>query len=372
MAQLVPCTSAADVAAALERGRRAGIHVVPRGGGHCFAGRSSTDGIVLDMRPMRSVSLAPSGTVNVGAGAPLGEVYAALHGRGLTLPLGCGPTVGIAGLTLGGGLGLLGRRYGLTCDRLIGATAVLADGSIVDCSAEREPDLFWALRGAGGGQFGVVTSLRFEPVPEPVVTGFEYTWPSGDAAEVVAAWQRWAPDAPAELTANLTISPAGVRMFGAGSLVDEFPGPPPATRTSTPVPFSELKQSLGEPVYRKSEFFRQPLPEHVITELLTDVKGKLNFTAMGGAYNRVPADATAFAHRSERFLLEHVSLTDPQWPQRSWEIAHPHASGGVYPNFPDPDLTDWAHAYHGTNYDRLARIKKAYDPDRLFHFPQSL
>ncbi len=217
---VVRCASADDVASTLAFARRSGLHVAPRGGGHCFAGRSSTDGIVLDLRALRSVSVSTTGVATIGAGACLAEVYDALHEHGLTLPAGCGPTVGIAGLTLGGGLGILGRRYGLTSDRLLAAQVVLADGRIVRCDKDCSPDLFWALRGAGGGQFGVVTSLVFATVPAPEATRFVLTWPADDAAAVVAAWQEWAPDAPDEMSANLKISVAAdgrlsAILFGA-------------------------------------------------------------------------------------------------------------------------------------------------------------
>src|SRR6266487_1974481 len=147
------CASVDDVVRALAYARESGLHVVPRGGGHCFAGRSSTNGLVLDLTPLNAVSVVADGRATIGAGARLADVYQGLHQHGLTIPAGCGPTVGIAGLTLGGGLGLLGRRYGLTCDRLVAATLVLADGRVVTCDEDREADLFWALRGAGGGQF---------------------------------------------------------------------------------------------------------------------------------------------------------------------------------------------------------------------------
>jgi FAD/FMN-containing dehydrogenase len=156
---VIRCGSVADVALGIGYARDTGIAIVPRGGGHCFAGPSSTDGIVLDLAGLDSISVADDGLATIGAGACLARVYAALHVHGRTIPAGCGATVGIAGLTLGGGIGLLGRKHGLTCDRLVGARVVLADGRIVDCDADREPELFWALRGAGGGQFGVVTSL---------------------------------------------------------------------------------------------------------------------------------------------------------------------------------------------------------------------
>ncbi|HWD83037.1 MAG TPA: FAD-binding oxidoreductase, partial [Kribbella sp.] len=219
------CTTPEDVAEALAYARSQGLQVVPRGGGHCFAGRSSTTGVQLDLSPMSSVSVQDA-RATIGAGARLASVYRELHEYGLTLPAGCGPTVGIVGLTLGGGLGLLGRKYGLTCDRLVGATVVLADGNVVECDAERAADLFWALRGAGGGQFGVVTSLVYDAVPSPTATRFRVTWPRSRAADVIDAWQTWAPDAPDGITASLSVTADGVEVFGA-ALVPFDPSPLP-------------------------------------------------------------------------------------------------------------------------------------------------
>src|SRR4051795_2388628 len=151
---VVRCASAADVVAALRAAEAAGLAVAVRSGGHCFAGRSSSDGGIIDVTPLNAVTVE-SGRVTVGAGTRLGELYDALDRHGVTLPAGCGPTVGIAGLTLGGGLGILGRTYGLTCDSLRAAEVVLADGRVVTCDERREPDLFWALRGGGNGTLGV-------------------------------------------------------------------------------------------------------------------------------------------------------------------------------------------------------------------------
>jgi FAD/FMN-containing dehydrogenase len=418
---VVRCASADDVARTLGFARRSGLHAVPRGGGHCFAGRSSTEGIVLDLTPLRAVSVSAGGVATIGSGARLGEVYDALHEHGLTLPAGCGPAVGITGLALGGGLGILGRKYGLTCDRLRAAQVVLSDGRIVDCDERCEPELFWALRGAGGGQFGVVTSLVFDTVAAPEATRFELAWPPADAAAVVAAWQQWAPGAPDELTASLKLAAAGadrpvrVIVFGAmlgtktetAALLGELAGlagAQPASMNLASLPYRDLKRSLAGvgspepaspglagPVISKSEFFRRAVPDRALTELL-DTFGQdraagqhreLNFTPMGGAYNRVPAEATAFAHRGERFLLEHVAAqsahgprTMPdvvtRWVQRSWATVHAWGSGRVYPNFPDPDLADPAEAYHGGNHARLVQVKRTYDPQRLLHFHQSL
>ena len=401
---VVVCRSVPDVVGALAYATATGHRIAPRGGGHCFAGRSSTDGIVLDLSGLDGISVADDRVATIGAGARLGQVYTVLHAFGRTLPAGCGPTVGITGLTLGGGIGLLGRQHGLTCDRLVGAQVVLPDGSVVDCDDDREPELFWALRGAGGGQFGVVTSLRFDTVPEPMTTRIEAHWPEIDLEELVAAWQAWAPDAPDELTVNLTLeaepgAPVQATLFGAATLeegparelLQEFTdraGVAPAIELRTGLPYHHLKHTfagldpreLPERTVRiRSEFFSQAMSDRTLESLLTQLgdprtmgRRQLTFTAMGGAYNRVAEDATAFAHRSERFLLEHIADAADPWVDRSWATAHADGSGRVYPNFPDPALGDWAAAYHAGNYPRLAAVKNAYDPRRFFDFPQAI
>lgn len=394
---VVRCRSVADVACVMTYAAATGDRVAPRGGGHCFAGRSSTDGIVLDLSGLDGISVAADRVATIGAAARLGEVYAALHTYGRTLPAGCGPTVGIAGLTLGGGIGLIGRKHGLTCDRLVGAQVVLADGSVVECDHNHEPDLFWALRGAGGGQFGVVTSLRFDTVAEPMTTRIEAQWSDTALEDVVAAWQAWAPDAPDELTVNLTLvsepgAPVQATLFGAATLneartrelLQEFTDRAIGLRPG--LPYHQLKQTFVDPrgvpehaLRIRSEFFSHSMARGTLASLLAQLgeprsagSRQLTFTAMGGAYNRVAEDATAFAHRSERFLLEHIADATDQWVDRSWAIAHTDGSGRVYPNFPDPALDDWAVAYHAGNHPRLAAIKKAYDPHRFFDFPQAI
>jgi FAD binding domain/Berberine and berberine like len=403
---VVSCASTRDVTRTLAFARHSGTHVVPRGGGHCFAGRSSTAGLVLDLSRLDAVTVRPDGSARIGAGARLAQVYDGLHRSRRTVPAGCGPTVGIAGLTLGGGLGLLGRLHGLTCDALLSAQVVLADGRVVDCDLDREPELFWALRGAGGGQFGVVTSLLFATVAEPRATRFELRWPEAAAVDVVAGWQGWAPEAPDDVTANLSLvaepgRPLGVVVFGAAlrraksaivlleSLADRM-GVRPEIRHHV-LTWRDLKRSFAGQespgqkspsavlTVSRSEFFSRPMPAPAVVRLIDEFtsgaapgRRELNFTAMGGAYNRVPADATAFVHRSERFLLDHVGHDGDPWLDRSWALAHALASGRVYPNFPDPDLDDWASAYHGGNAERLRAVKGGYDPERLFRFPQAI
>jgi len=400
-AAVVSCASTRDVTRTLAFARHSGTHVVPRGGGHCFAGRSSTTGLVLDLSRLDSVTVQSGGRARIGAGARLAHVYDGLHRAGRTLPAGCGPTVGIAGLTLGGGLGLLGRRHGLTCDALLSAQVVLTDGRVVDCDPDREPELFWALRGAGGGQFGVVTSLVFAAVAEPRATRFEGRWPPAAAAAVIAGWQDWAPGAPDDVTANLSVvaepgRPLRVVVSGAVqrpaepaiALLERLAvrvGAAPEIRYQV-LTWRDLKRSFAAQesggamrTVSRSEFFSRPLPRPAVAALIHELtsgtvpgRRELNFTAMGGAYNRVPADATAFVHRGERFLLEHAARDGDQWLGRSWALAHAFASGRVYPNFPDPDLDDWAAAYHGGNAERLRAVKRGYDPDRLFRFPQAI
>jgi FAD/FMN-containing dehydrogenase len=399
---VVLCRSVSDVVDAVTYAAATGNRIAPRGGGHCFAGRSSTDGIVLDMSGLDGISVADGGVATIGAGACLGQVYAALHAYGRTLPAGCGPTVGITGLTLGGGIGLLGRKHGLTCDRLVGAQVVLANGTVVDCDHDHEPDLFWALRGAGGGQFGVVTSLRFDTVPEPMTTRIEARWSDIALEQLVSAWQAWAPDAPDELIANLTLvsepgEPVQATLFGASTLEEgstrellqeliDGAGAAPTIELRSGLPYHHLKSTFADPrdvperaLRIRSEFFSHSMAHGTLASLLTQLgdpgtigRREITFTAMGGAYNRVAEAATAFAHRSERFLLEHIAEADDPWVDGSWATAHADGSGRVYPNFPDPALDDWAVAYHAGNYPRLRAVKNAYDPHRFFDFPQAI
>jgi FAD/FMN-containing dehydrogenase len=369
---------------------------------------------------MSTVSVS-DGRATVGAGARLGEVYDALEVDELTIAAGCGATVGIAGLALGGGVGILGRLHGLTCDQLLGAEVVVADGRVVDCDEERDEELFWALRGGGGGNFGVVTSFLFRTVPAPASTAFHLVWPFSHAAGVIEAWQRWAPDAPDELAASVLITVPGnldraplVNLFGAmvgtqsetSALLDELVGrigTDPATAALEHGSYVQTKRYLGglgdqfeeierdqtQPVhsFSKSEFFEHSLPAEAVAALVEHLdegrvageSRELDCMPFGGAYNRVPADATAFPHRGARFLLKHTVVVDPEasrrekdaarlWLTRSWDSVHPWASGGVYVNFPDPDLVGAEHAYYGANYERLLSVKQQYDPDNFFRF----
>jgi FAD binding domain/Berberine and berberine like len=410
---VVLCRTPEDVVEAIAFARRSGVEVAVRSGGHDFAGRSSGPGIVLDLTPMHSLAVS-DGLATVGPGFRLGDLYGALAQYEVTIPAGCGATVGIGGQALGGGLGLLGRRRGLTSDQLVAAEVVLADGRLVECDEQRHEDLFWALRGAGAQGLGVVTRLTLRTVPEPAATSFHLKWPYERASALIAAWQEWSPTGPDELAASLLVTVGGdagaevvVHLFGSmigseaetAGLLDEFvsvAGTDAASSERAHVRYGSLKNYLAERgpgdqededgrPYMKSEFFREPLPAGAVDAVVDlFVRGrrpgeerKLDFMPWGGAYNRVPADATAFPHREELFLLEH-SVVVPAgfdaaatkaaraWLSDSWELVHPSGSGGVYANFPDPDLPDEHRAYWGGNLERVRRVKKKYDPERVF------
>jgi FAD/FMN-containing dehydrogenase len=406
---VVLCRTPADVAEAIAFARRSGVEVAVRSGGHDFAGRSSGPGMVLDLTPMRSLEVS-DGLATVGPGFRLGDLYASLAGHEVTIPAGCGATVGIGGQAVGGGLGLLGRSRGLTSDQVVALTVVLADGRTVECDEQRHEDLFWALRGAGAQGLGVVTRLTLRTVPEPAATSFHLKWPYERASALIAAWQEWSPPGPDGLAASLLVTVGGeagaapvVHLFGSmiasetetAELLDEFisvAGADPASSARAHMRYGSLKSYLAERgpgdqededgrPYMKSEFFRAPLPAGEVEALVERfVRGrrpgearKLDFMPWGGAYNRVPADATAFPHREELFLLEH-SVVVPAgvdadateaaraWLSESWELVHPSGSGGVYGNFPDPDLPDEPRAYWGDNLERVRRVKERYDP----------
>jgi hypothetical protein len=271
--------------------------------------------------------------------------------------------------TLGGGLGILGRKYGVTSDHLIGAEVVLADGRILRCDDHHQEDLFWALRGAGAGNFGVVTTLVFRAVPAPqTTTNLHLAWPYARAAAVIGAWQRWAPTGPNELAASLKITasddpdrPPAVDVYGAfhGSradaarLVEELVGRvglDPTAATLTPMTWPQTRKfwaelgdtgeepggsSIAQPseercLYTRSEFFARPLPAEAVGALLeafgegrrAGESRELDFMPWGDAYNRRPPDATAFVHRDQLFQLKHAVVVAPDAPPANQEAAH--------------------------------------------------
>jgi FAD/FMN-containing dehydrogenase len=428
------CASAADVSACVRFAADTGTALAVRAGGHSYGGYSTGSGLVLDVTRMATVRPGAGGTATVGAGARLVDVYSDLAAAGVSIPAGSCPSVGVAGMTLGGGIGVVDRRYGLTCDRMLSAEVVLASGDVVRCDAKREPDLYWALRGGGGGTFGVVTSFTFATHATRPVGLFTYRWDWPHAAAVLAAWQRWAPGAPDELWSNCLLSsvsgggPAsgrvvvnGVHLGGTaplapllGELVDAIGAPPRTTFLGQRAYLAAMLIEAGcagesieachlptdraggtisrSPQVASSDFVDRPFPaagtEAVVAALdrrrgdPTPGGAALIFDAAGGAVNRVAPGETAFVHRRSLASIQYVasypvsraSAKDgsARWVRSARADLRPYVSGAAYQNYLDPTLTDWARAYYGDNLTRLRRVKGHYDPGNLFHYAQSV
>ncbi|GAA1226125.1 FAD-binding oxidoreductase [Kitasatospora nipponensis] len=425
---------AQDAVTCLAFARRYGVPIAPRSGGHSYAGWSGGPGLVLDVGRLNAVA-ASGGTATVGAGARLIDVYSGLAAQRLTVPAGSCPSVGVAGLALGGGVGVTCRAYGLTCDSLTGAEIVTADGRIRQVSATADADLLWALQGAGGGNFGVVTSLSLRTHPAVDCSYGFLSWPWSQAAQVVAAWQQWAPTAPDQLWSDLHLQawPDGrlevagtVNYLGAqgelANLVDRL-GVRPQSVALHSAPYLQTMQVMGgvsgwtqeaahlagtlpghspqgrlarESYAARSDFYTRPIDQAGTAALVAAVaryartapqggSSSVAFDSLGGAVNRVRPTDTAFVHRSGLFLAQYIAnYASPgagsgagvdqsqAWLQDVWSTMRPYASGEAYQNYVDPHLADWEQAYYGANAPRLRGIKRTYDPDGLFRFPQGI
>ncbi|MFC7309370.1 FAD-binding oxidoreductase [Streptomyces monticola] len=423
---------AEDIREALAFARKNKTPISIRNGGHSYAGWSSGNGrLIIDVSKLKTVR-ASGGAATVGAGAKLIDVYRALAAKGVTVPAGSCPSVGVSGLALGGGHGVTSRAYGLTCDSLTQATLITADGRQLVCSASENEDLFWALRGAGNGNFGVVTELRFRTHPAPQAVSAYMTWPWRKAAQVLKAWQRWGPDQPDEIWSSLHLAAApggtptvSVAAFSLGTygelqnavdrLADGPGGPGSASNVSLKrrsyaqamevyagcagfadddqchlpgtTPGRDTAGALGRETYAaRSDFFAKSLSDAGVRALLARVEqvkggaGTVALTALGGAVNRVDPTATAFVHRRQRMLAQYIaswkagtSGTAAQgWLNGTHGAMRRYASGAAYQNYTDAALKDWRAAYYGPAAARLGKLKKQYDPERLFDFPQAL
>jgi FAD/FMN-containing dehydrogenase len=421
-----------DIRTTLAYARAHNLHVAIRNGGHSYAGWSSGNGrLIIDVSKLSRVR-ASGGTAVIGAGAKLIDVYRALPAKGVTIPAGSCPTVGVSGLTLGGGHGVVSRAYGLTCDSLTQATLITADGKQLIANAGENKDLFWALRGAGNGNFGVVTELHFKTHPAPQAVTAYMSWPWAKAATVVKAWQQWGPAQPDEIWSSLHLeNHAGgtptvtVAAFSLGTygelqnavdrLADGPGGPGPALSVSLrrrsyaeameiyagcssfssdaqchlpgSTPGRSPQGALHRETYAaKSDFFDRSLSSAGIQALLAQIKsvrggsGSIAFTALGGAVNRVSPTATAFVHRRSRMLTQYIASwragtsgsVSQSWLTSAHDAMKPYASGAAYQNYTDPTLRDWRKAYYGDAATRLTNLKNQYDPQGFFTYPQAL
>ena len=400
-----------------------------RSGGHSYGGWSSDRNFVVDVTRLNTVVVdTATATARIGAGARLADVYAALAAKGVAIAAGSCPTVGIAGLTLGGGVGVLARAFGLTCDAVRAIDIVTADSRPRVVGASHDRDLFWALRGGGGGSFGAVTGFTVDVRPAPTVTAFFFQWPLDAAESVVTAWQHWIAAADDKLwstckilaepahgsgrvvVAGTWIGPASQLQSQLAPLRSSINRPPDAQQANT-LPYaaamlleagcsgetasdcisSALSPAKRQPFTATSAILTTPLTADAIRtaaqvtsaalNISSMIEGGVSLDALGGAVGRVDPSATAFVHRDALATVQYTATwSDPQADKAPYDdFVHGlrakllrWTGPSAYVNYADPTFTDYATAYWGANYPRLQQVKRAYDPDNLFKFPQSV
>jgi FAD/FMN-containing dehydrogenase len=417
-AAIARCRDAADVVACVQFGRKHGAEIAVRGGGHSAGGFGVwDDALVIDLSLMRSTTVSPEHhTVRADGGCTLGDIDHATVAFGMAVPTGILASTGIAGLALGGGVGYLSRRFGLTADNLLAADVVLADGTLVTVSENSHRDLFWALRG-GGGNFGIVTSFTFrchDIGENGVIVGGPVLYDLADTPQVMRWYRELLPSLPEELSgwlALLSIPPAppfpeelwgrkacGIVWCytGAHDRADEVLEPiktygSPLVVGLQPMPFSMLQGAFdalnppGLQHYWRADFFNEisdaAIDVHVkYGERLPTGLSAMHLHPIDGAASRVPEDATAFAYRDGGWAGVVLGVDpDPanaalvsQWARDYWEELHPTSAGGAYVNFLMEEGQDRVRAAYRGNYDRLARVKRRYDPGNVFHINQNI
>jgi FAD/FMN-containing dehydrogenase len=407
-ALIAQCRSTADVIDALFLARSAGAEIAVRGGGHGVAGRAATDGgLMIDLAPMKGIHVDPRRrTVRAEPGLTWREFNRAAAVHGLATTGGVVSSTGIAGLTLGGGIGWLMGRYGLTVDNLVSADLVTAAGDVLTASDDEHADLFWALRG-GGGNFGVVTSFEYRAHPVREVLAGPVVYPLSDARAALAFHRGFTASAPDELTvgAALLHAPDGSGTKVA-ALVPCHCGDPaaaaddvkplrahgtPVADLVAPMPYPTVNTLLdaafpkGALNYWKSGFLPELTDDAI--DVLVDAFGRVPSTMTGifldhlhGAATRVAPDATAFPHRQESFsVLILGQWADPsdtdttiRWVRETFELLQPHLSDARYTNFLAADDNGVVRQGYGHNYERLAEIKRTYDPENAFHLNHNI
>jgi FAD/FMN-containing dehydrogenase len=428
------CKNANDVRECVLFAQHYNVHTAIRSGGHSFIGASSTRGLVINLSRINHV-MPGSSTVRVGPGARAVDIVTALTPYGITVPGGFCPTVCPGGFLSGGGMGWQFRKYGPACDRVVSAQVVLADGRVVTCSEREHENLYWALRGGGGGNFGVVTDFELAPTHEIRVGYFTLTWPWNQADHVLSCFQQWAantsPDlapragvllADAKPGAVAKVMVTGVHFDTAEQLqtdlglLTNIVGAPPATRMvdelaydkammrqfgceSSSVAQCHLTGTNPEAILPRSAFtlnrsrmFDNAVPQSGFDKILAAFDANrtagqyryLGFLALGKNANLLAPDATAYVHRNAQlhgvFTVGLESTFPPadecaaarSWVRGGLDAMDLYSDKHTYVNYPDLDLTDWTSAYYGQNYRRLGEVKRRYDPHNFFRVPQGI
>jgi FAD/FMN-containing dehydrogenase len=414
-AVIAHCTTRDDVAAVIAFARSHDLPLAICGGGHNGGGLGSVDdGVVADLSPMRAISVDPATRrVRVGGGCTWNEVDAATHQHGLAVPCGVISSTGVGGLTLGGGIGHLTRRFGLTIDNLLGAEMVLADGRQVTASADENPDLFWAIRG-GGGNFGAVTTFEFQAHPVSTVIGGPTFWAVEEADEVLTAYREFLPTAPRELTGFFALHfvppgppfpeelhlrhVCGIVWCFDGSEEDAAKAMAPMLEVGTPVlhgahelPLPALNSAFdgvyppGDQWYWRADFLDE-IPDEAVErnaewgKALPTYKTGMHMYPIDGAAHDVGPAETPWAYRHANWAQVMFGVDpDPanagklrDWAIGYWEAIHPYSAGGAYVNFMMDEGQSRVKATYGENYGRLAEVKAAYDPENVFRVNQNI
>ena len=410
------CAGAEDVAKVVDFAREREVLLAVRGGGHNGAGLGTCDGgAVIDLSGLKQIEVDPSArTVRVGGGCTWGEVDAATGEHGLATPSGIISTTGVGGLTLGGGMGHLSRKCGLTIDNLLEADVVLASGERVRAAADENPDLFWAIRG-GGGNFGVVTSFLFRLHEVGTVIGGPTFWDIDQSAEVLSAYREFLPAAPRELNgffAYTTVPPAppfpeplhmrkvcGIVWCYVGGeeeaaaamapLLDAVPEP--LMHGVQPMPHAALQTAFdalypkGDQWYWRADFVNEIPDEAVAAHAkhgpeMPSMQSTMHLYPIDGAAHEVSNTDTPWAYRDAKWGSVFAGV-DPDPANagaiRSWSVdyfdaLHPYSAGGAYVNMMMDEGQERVRASYGGNYERLAKIKAEYDPDNLFRVNQNI
>ncbi len=407
------CKDVADVIAAVNFARENHFTLAIRGGGHNGGGLGlCNDGLVIDLSGIKFVQVDTSNnTVKVGGGNIWSEVDQATHAFGLAVPSGIISTTGVGGLTLGGGIGYLSRKYGLTIDNLLEAEMVLADGSFVTVNATQNKDLFWAIRG-GGGNFGVVTSFKFQAHPVKTVFGGPTLWPIEKTEEIMAWYDEFLQSAPDDLNGFIAtmIIPGppfpehlhnkqfcGIVWCHTGEVekAKKFFEPilamDPLFEHLGEMPFPTMQTLFdglfppGLQWYWRADFFNELGPEIRKQHLkfgsnIPTPLSQMHLYPISGAAGRVGKEETPWAYRDAKYAGVIVGVDpDPankdtitKWCKDYWEALHPYSSGGAYSNFMMEEGQERVQASYKHNYKRLVEIKKQYDPDNLFRINQNI
>ena len=416
-ALIARCLDAADVAHAVGFARSEGLELAVRGGGHSIPGFSGVDGgLVINLSPMKGIDVDIAGrTVRAGGGVTWAELDSATQAHGLATTGGLVSSTGIAGFTLGGGIGWLMRKHGLACDNLRAAEVVTADGRTVTANESENPDLFWGLRG-GGGNFGVVTSFEFDlhPVGPTVCAGAVF-YDGERAAEILRFYSEFCKDLPDELTtlANLITAPpapflpeewhgrklvaligcyAGDPEEGAAAMAPLQQLGDPVADLIGPMPYVQMQSLIdalwphGTQAYMKAGYLRE-LDEPAIESMVgfhqgaTSPASEIHVQHFGGAVARVGAADTAYAERQAPFVLNVVAVSHDEsdfeqhvgWAQELYAALEPSLTGGAYINFLSAEGAERVRAAYGAeNFARLQALKDRYDPTNLFHRNQNV